>query len=105
MVCMCSYVAVFAWSWGPLGRLVPSEIFPLEIQSTTQSIAVLVKMLFMFLIADVNMLSSMVQFLMEFTNLVLRSSLVIEEDLNCFKLEKGWGIFGFDLGENRMPRN
>ena len=62
-------------------------------------------MLFMFLIADVNMLSSMVQFLMEFTNLVLRSSLVIEEDLNCFKLEKGWGIFGFDLGENRMPRN
>ncbi|URD80322.1 Sugar transporter [Musa troglodytarum] len=25
---ICFYVAAFAWSWGPLGWLVPSEIFP-----------------------------------------------------------------------------
>ncbi|CAL9107173.1 unnamed protein product, partial [Musa textilis] len=30
---ICAYVAGFAWSWGPLGWLVPSEIFPLEIRS------------------------------------------------------------------------
>ncbi|KAF8364648.1 hypothetical protein HHK36_033379 [Tetracentron sinense] len=29
-VLICVYVAGFAWSWGPLGWLVPSEIFPLE---------------------------------------------------------------------------
>ncbi|KAF3773457.1 hypothetical protein EJ110_NYTH47953 [Nymphaea thermarum] len=28
---ICAYVAAFAWSWGPLGWLVPSEIFPLEV--------------------------------------------------------------------------
>ena len=27
---ICAYVAGFAWSWGPLGWLVPSEIFPLR---------------------------------------------------------------------------
>ncbi|TKY72797.1 Sugar transport protein 10 [Spatholobus suberectus] len=27
---ICAYVAAFAWSWGPLGWLVPSEICPLE---------------------------------------------------------------------------
>jgi hypothetical protein len=27
---ICLYVAGFAWSWGPLGWLVPSEIQPLE---------------------------------------------------------------------------
>ncbi|KAJ8574296.1 hypothetical protein K7X08_026101 [Anisodus acutangulus] len=28
---ICIYVAAFAWSWGPLGWLVPSEVFPMEI--------------------------------------------------------------------------
>jgi sugar porter (SP) family MFS transporter len=39
------YVAGFAWSWGPLGWLVPSEIFPLEVRSAGQSIAVAVNFL------------------------------------------------------------
>lgn len=30
---------------------------------------------------------------------------MIDENLNCFRLEKGWGVFGFDLGQNRIPRN
>ncbi|CAN1284472.1 Sugar transport protein 1 [Linum perenne] len=34
---ICVYVAGFAWSWGPLGWLVPSEIFPLEIRSAAQT--------------------------------------------------------------------
>ncbi|KAG6515029.1 hypothetical protein ZIOFF_025407 [Zingiber officinale] len=42
----------FAWSWGPLGWLVPSEIFPLEIRSPGQSISVSVNMLFTFIIAQ-----------------------------------------------------
>ncbi|KAL1165735.1 hypothetical protein V6Z11_A06G148500 [Gossypium hirsutum] len=40
-------------SWGPLGWLVPSEIFPLEIQSAAQSINVSVNMMFTFLVAQV----------------------------------------------------
>ncbi|XP_058223586.1 sugar carrier protein C-like [Rhododendron vialii] len=50
---ICVYVAGFAWSWGPLGWLVPSEIFPLEIRSAAQSINVSVNMLFTFFIAQV----------------------------------------------------
>ncbi|THU57010.1 hypothetical protein C4D60_Mb11t23240 [Musa balbisiana] len=45
-------ISAFAWSWGPLGWLVPSEIFPLEIRSAGQSITVSVNMLFTFLIAQ-----------------------------------------------------
>ncbi|KAE8714945.1 Sugar carrier protein C [Hibiscus syriacus] len=46
------YVAGFAWSWGPLGWLVPSEIFPLEIRSAAQSVNVSVNMIFTFLVAQ-----------------------------------------------------
>lgn len=50
---ICIYVAGFAWSWGPLGWLVPSEIFPLEIRSAAQSINVSVNMLFTFIVAQI----------------------------------------------------
>ncbi|KAK7362958.1 hypothetical protein VNO77_05083 [Canavalia gladiata] len=50
---ICIYVAGFAWSWGPLGWLVPSEIFPLEIRSAAQSVNVSVNMFFTFLIAQI----------------------------------------------------
>ncbi|XP_021841542.1 sugar transport protein 1-like [Spinacia oleracea] len=49
---ICIYVAGFAWSWGPLGWLVPSEIFPLEVRSAAQSINVSVNMIFTFIIAQ-----------------------------------------------------
>ncbi|PIA26663.1 hypothetical protein AQUCO_09100076v1 [Aquilegia coerulea] len=52
LILICFYVAAFAWSWGPLGWLVPSEIFPLEIRSAGQAITVSVNMLFTFLIAQ-----------------------------------------------------
>lgn len=50
---ICVYVSGFAWSWGPLGWLVPSEIFPLEIRSAGQSINVSVNMFFTFVIAQI----------------------------------------------------
>ncbi|KAL5579301.1 hypothetical protein UlMin_011743 [Ulmus minor] len=50
---ICTYVAGFAWSWGPLGWLVPSEIFPLEIRSAAQSINVSVNMFFTFVVAQI----------------------------------------------------
>ncbi|KAI6704926.1 hypothetical protein NL676_007888 [Syzygium grande] len=61
VVFICTYVAGFAWSWGPLGWLVPSEIFPLEIRSAAQSINVSVNMFFTFVVAQVflNMLCHM----------------------------------------------
>ncbi|XP_039044880.1 sugar carrier protein C-like, partial [Hibiscus syriacus] len=53
VVAMCFYIAGFAYSWGPLGWLVPSEIFPLEIRPAAQSITVAVNMIFTFAIAQV----------------------------------------------------
>ncbi|KAH0979236.1 hypothetical protein GBA52_006413 [Prunus armeniaca] len=52
LVLICIYVAGFGWSWGPLGWLVPSEIFPLEIRSAGQSINVVVNFLFTFIVAQ-----------------------------------------------------
>ena len=51
--CICVFVSAFAWSWGPLGWLVPSEIFPLEIRSAAQSAVVVFNMTFTFVIAQV----------------------------------------------------
>ncbi|KAK3230871.1 hypothetical protein Dsin_002752 [Dipteronia sinensis] len=39
---MCLYAAGFGWSWGPLSWLIPSEIFPMKIRPTGQSISVAV---------------------------------------------------------------
>nr|XP_010942230.1 sugar transport protein MST6-like [Elaeis guineensis] len=50
---ICVFVTGFAWSWGPMGWLVPSEIFPLEIRSAGQSISVSMNMLLTFTIAQV----------------------------------------------------
>lgn len=52
LLLICVYVAGFSWSWGPLGWLVPSEIFQLEIRSAGQSITVAVGFLFTFIIAQ-----------------------------------------------------
>ncbi|KAJ6303457.1 hypothetical protein OIU77_017355 [Salix suchowensis] len=52
LILICVYVAGFSWSWGPLGWLVPSEIFPLEIRSAGQSIVVAVSFLFTFIVAQ-----------------------------------------------------
>ncbi|KAJ7944864.1 putative Sugar transporter [Quillaja saponaria] len=50
---ICIFVAGFAWSWGPLGWLVPSEIFSLEVRSAAQSVNVSVNMIFTFAIAQI----------------------------------------------------
>jgi hypothetical protein len=46
------YVAAFAWSWGPLGWLVPSEIQTLETRPAGMSAAVSVNFLFSFIIGQ-----------------------------------------------------
>lgn len=53
MLFICIYVSGYAWSWGPLGWLVPSEIFPLEIRSAAQSLNVSVNMFFTFLVSQI----------------------------------------------------
>lgn len=50
---ICAYVAAFAWSWGALGWLVPSEICSLEVRSAGQATNVVVNMLFTFIIAQI----------------------------------------------------
>ncbi|XP_027151407.1 hexose carrier protein HEX6-like isoform X1 [Coffea eugenioides] len=52
LILVCTYVAGFGLSWGPLGWLVPSEISPLEIRSTALSIRVAVDFLLLFLVAQ-----------------------------------------------------
>ncbi|XP_050216720.1 sugar transport protein 14-like [Mercurialis annua] len=52
VIIICLFVLAYGRSWGPLGWLVPSEIFPLETRSAGQSIVVCVNMLFTALIAQ-----------------------------------------------------
>ncbi|XP_031488279.1 sugar transport protein MST4 [Nymphaea colorata] len=52
VVFVCLFVSSFAWSWGPLGWLIPSETFPLETRSAGQSVTVCVNLLFTFVIAQ-----------------------------------------------------
>ncbi|GLJ21728.1 hypothetical protein SUGI_0404980 [Cryptomeria japonica] len=49
---VCTFVSAFAWSWGPLGWLIPSETFPLETRSAGQSVTVCVNLVFTFVIAQ-----------------------------------------------------
>ncbi|KAL6629868.1 hypothetical protein ACP70R_029633 [Stipagrostis hirtigluma subsp. patula] len=43
---VCVYVAGFAWSWGPMGWLIPSEIYPLAVRTPAQTLTVAVNMFF-----------------------------------------------------------
>lgn len=52
VIMTCLFVAAYGWSWGPLGWLVPSEIFPLETRSAGQSVVVCVNMFFTAAIAQ-----------------------------------------------------
>nr|GEY81934.1 sugar transport protein 13 [Tanacetum cinerariifolium] len=53
VIMICTFVSAFAWSWGPLGWLIPSETFPLETRSAGQSITVCINLVFTFIIAQV----------------------------------------------------
>ncbi|XP_062171223.1 sugar transport protein 8-like [Alnus glutinosa] len=52
VVLVCLFVSSFAWSWGPLGWLIPSEIFPLETRSAGFFFAVSMNMFFTFVVAQ-----------------------------------------------------
>lgn len=48
---VCVFVMAYSWSWGPLGWLISTEIFPLASRSEGQSVSVFFNMLFTFAIA------------------------------------------------------
>lgn len=52
VVFVCTFVMSFAWSWGPMGWLIPSETFPLETRTAGFAFAVSSNMLFTFVIAQ-----------------------------------------------------
>ncbi|KAK8948068.1 Hexose carrier protein HEX6 [Platanthera guangdongensis] len=52
LISISVYILGFGWSWGSLGWLVPSEIFPVEVRSAGQSIVVVVSFFFTFVIAQ-----------------------------------------------------
>lgn len=70
VIIICNFVSSFAWSWGPLGWLIPSEIFPLETRSTGQSISVCTNLLFTFVFAQVflSMLCHLKSFIFVFSS-------------------------------------
>ncbi|KAF6263304.1 general substrate transporter [Scenedesmus sp. NREL 46B-D3] len=49
---ICIYIAGFAWSWGPLGWLVPSEIQPLETRAAGTAINTFTNLLMTFVIGQ-----------------------------------------------------
>ncbi|KAI7844485.1 hypothetical protein COHA_001944 [Chlorella ohadii] len=61
LIVICVFVAGFAWSWGPLAWLVPSEIQTLETRAAGMSVAVTINFLFSFVVgqAFLTMLCSM----------------------------------------------
>ncbi|XP_022732468.1 sugar transport protein 2-like [Durio zibethinus] len=52
VVLICVFVNGFAWSWGPLGWLISSEIFPLETRNAGYFFSVATNMLCTFIIAQ-----------------------------------------------------
>lgn len=52
VIILCLFVLAYGRSWGPLGWLVPSELFPLETRSAGQSMVVSVNLFFTALIAQ-----------------------------------------------------
>ncbi|KAJ8749696.1 hypothetical protein K2173_012247 [Erythroxylum novogranatense] len=49
---ICLFLAGFAWSWGPLCWLIPSEIYPLETRTSGYFLAVSMNMFCTFLVAQ-----------------------------------------------------
>ena len=52
LVVICVYISSFAWSWGPMGWLIPSEIHTMETRGAGMSIAVFSNFLFSFVIGQ-----------------------------------------------------
>lgn len=52
LVLMCTYVVGYGLSWGPLSWLISSEIYPLKIRTTSQSINVAIYYGVTFLVAQ-----------------------------------------------------
>ncbi|GLT48533.1 hypothetical protein SLA2020_221530 [Shorea laevis] len=52
VIIICLFVLAYGRSWGPLGWLVPSELFPLETRSAGQSMVVCVNLFFTAVIAQ-----------------------------------------------------
>ncbi|XP_028771615.1 sugar transport protein 13 [Neltuma alba] len=52
VVMVCTFVSSFAWSWGPLGWVIPAETFPLGARSAGQSATVFTNFLFTFVIVQ-----------------------------------------------------
>ncbi|KAK6117123.1 hypothetical protein DH2020_049168 [Rehmannia glutinosa] len=52
VILVCTFVMSFAWSWGPMGWLIPTEIYPIETRTSGFAIAVSTNMIFTFVIAQ-----------------------------------------------------
>lgn len=52
VILVCTFVMSFAWSWGPMGWLIPNEIYPIETRASGFAVAVSTNMLFTFIITQ-----------------------------------------------------
>ncbi|XBH65071.1 hypothetical protein VPH35_118726 [Triticum aestivum] len=97
VIIICNFVSSFAWSWGPLGWLVPSETFLLETRSAGQSISVCTNLLFTFVFAQVflSMLCHLKSFIFVFFSICVAI-------MSLFKLHWFWKQFMNDGGDNHV---
>ncbi|XP_022749114.1 sugar transport protein 5-like [Durio zibethinus] len=52
LVLTCSITAAFAWSWGPLTWLIPSEILPMEVRPAGQGICIAFNFIVTFILSQ-----------------------------------------------------
>lgn len=103
LVLVCLFVGGFAWSWGPLGWLIPSEIYPIETRTAGFFFAVSMNMLCTFLIAQVFL--TMLCHLKSGTFFFFSAFIIIMGIFAIFFLPETKGVPIDEMNERRWKRH
>ncbi|RAL54441.1 hypothetical protein DM860_001569 [Cuscuta australis] len=103
LIVICVFVAGFAWSWGPLGWLIPSEIFSLETRTAGFFFAVSANMICTFAIAQAFL--TMMCHLKAFTFFFFAAWIVVMGIFSCFFLPETKGIPIDEMNERAWKKH
>eukprot|EP00516_Mucochytrium_quahogii_P011426 CAMPEP_0203788084 /NCGR_PEP_ID=MMETSP0100_2-20121128/2632_1 /ASSEMBLY_ACC=CAM_ASM_000210 /TAXON_ID=96639 /ORGANISM=" , Strain NY0313808BC1" /LENGTH=208 /DNA_ID=CAMNT_0050690751 /DNA_START=2061 /DNA_END=2684 /DNA_ORIENTATION=+ len=102
---------VFAITWGPLGWLVPAEVFPLRLRGKGMSLAVVANMLTNIIVGDYGYVSfnsitstQATMFLLAVLNctIALTTVVCIQPETKGISLEDMRKVFGYEIGGNEI---